>query len=41
MRGDLFLDARNMFDAAAVESAGFTHDCIGRHRPVVKVAAGG
>lgn len=41
MRGDLFLDTRNMLDAAAVEAAGFTHDCIGRHRRVVKVSAGG
>jgi UDPglucose 6-dehydrogenase len=41
MRGDYLLDARNMFDPSVVEAAGLGYECIGRHRPVVRVAIGG
>ena len=41
MRGDYFLDARNLFDAATVERCGLRYECMGRHRPDVRVPAGG
>jgi UDPglucose 6-dehydrogenase len=40
MRGDYFLDARNLFDAATLEECGLRYECMGRHRPGVKVGAG-
>jgi len=41
MRGDYFLDTRNVFDAATVESGGLRYECIGRHHPVARVAVSG
>jgi UDPglucose 6-dehydrogenase len=40
MRGDLFLDARNMFDARTVESAGLRYEAMGRHQPAVLAGTG-
>jgi nucleotide sugar dehydrogenase len=39
MRGDLFLDARNMFDNSAVTSAGLRYEGIGRPAPEVLAGA--
>jgi len=41
MRGDYFLDTRNVFDSATVESGGLRYECIGRHHPVARVAVSG
>jgi UDPglucose 6-dehydrogenase len=33
MRGDVFLDGRNVFDPAKVEAAGLTYEGVGRGTP--------